>query len=417
MRAAAAVLGLLTTVVCAGCGFQSTQAPGDGRTPDDARVDASDASQDAPPDASPPDARPDGPPPDSCVTFSRQLNTCGLALTTDLTIAQAASYNTDTRELRIGGDLTPIAHVVVAVNGENVDAILVRDLTIRSGVTLRAVGVLSSGAPPLAIIAGGTVTLEDSAAIDVSDGGAGAIAACSTPPALGDNSVFGAGGGGGGAYGAAGGDGGSGNMGGTPAAGGHGGKSVAMSTGLQGGCPGARGGVGTGLQFGVAGRGGGAMLLVAAGTINLGMNAVLQAGGGGGGGGTHGSNPDTGDGGGGGGGSGGLIRLEAPRVLGMTARIVANGGGGGEGSSVTEAGANGAPGTTTTAVAPGGSGGADDGADGAQGGAGNTPAGANVVVARPGGGGGGGGSVGYIHILSPDARLGANVSPTAVVVP
>ncbi|HEY0988206.1 MAG TPA: hypothetical protein VGD80_14175, partial [Kofleriaceae bacterium] len=276
MRAAAAVLGLLPALLwgwlCAGCGFRSNQSPDDAAPPVDT---AADSSLDAPPDAAidgaidgaidaPPDAGSD-----ACVSFSRQLNTCGLPLTSDLTITQTASYNTDTRELRIGGELTAFTHMFVVINGVSVDAILVHDLTIRSGVTLRAAGNLSSGAPPLAIIAGGAVALEADAAIDVSDGGAGAIVACSTPPALGANSVFGGGGGGGGAYGAAGGDGGSGNLGGTPAAGGIGGKSVTMSTGLEGGCPGARGGVGSGVHFGLAGRGGGAMLLVAAGGITL----------------------------------------------------------------------------------------------------------------------------------------------------
>ena len=124
MRAAAAVLGLLPAsvwaLVCASCGFQSNQAPGDGAPPVDAAGDASvDAPPDGPLDGARPDApRPDGPPSsDACVTFSRQLNTCGLPLTNDLTIAEAASYNTDTRELRIGGQLTPVTGMEVVING------------------------------------------------------------------------------------------------------------------------------------------------------------------------------------------------------------------------------------------------------------------------------------------------------------
>jgi hypothetical protein len=401
MRAAAAVLGLITALVCAGCGFKSTQTA-DAPPSDDAAVDASDDAPDASPDA--------------CASFSRQFNTCGLPLMMDLSIAQAATYNTDTRELKVGGLLTGTVSASIILNGQTVDAILVRDLTIASGVNLRAAGDQPAGAPPLVIIAGGSVTLEDSASIDISDGGAGAVDVCGTPPMVGQNNSAGSGGGGGGAYGGAGGDGGDGNLG-VEAPGGDGGKSVAMSTGLRGGCSGARGGVGSDANSGAPGRGGGAMLIVAARGITLGSNVVLQAGGGGGGGGTHTTAPTTGDGGGGGGGSGGLIRLEAPTILAMNARLVANGGGGGEGSSATEAGNSGFPGPTGTGPAAGGSNGATEGGDGGQGGALASAAGSHAVMVLGGGGGGGGGSVGYIHILSADARLGANVSPAPLIVP
>jgi hypothetical protein len=403
MRAAADVLGLLTALVCAGCGFKSTQTL-DGPPPDDAAVDASGE-----------DAQFDGGL-DACVTFSRQLNTCGLSATSDLSITQAATYNTSTRELRVGGLMTGTSSAQVTVNGQTVVALLVRNLTITSGVRLRAEGNMAAGAPPLAIIASGNVTLEDGASIDVSDGGAGAVDVCSTQPTVGTNNSAGSGGGGGGAYGGGGGAGGAGNLG-VEAAGGTGGGSVAMSTGLRGGCSGASGGVGSGNNFGASGRGGGAMLIIAASGITLGSNAVLQAGGGGGGGGTRTTNPDTGDGGGGGGGSGGLIRLEAPNILAMNARIVANGGGGGEGSSSTEAGNSGAPGLAGIGPAAGGVNGAIDGADGGQGGALASPAGSSPIGALGGGGGGGGGGVGYIHILSPAAQLGVNVSPAAVIEP
>ena len=135
---------------------------------------------------------------DACTRFSRQLDTCGLPLMTDLSIAQAATYNTSTRELRVGGLLTATVSASVNVNGRTVDALLVRDLTIASGVTLRAAGDQPAGAPPFVIIAGGTVTLDDGAAIDVSDGGAGAIAnaacrcaaAAATPTTLSTTSAW-----------------------------------------------------------------------------------------------------------------------------------------------------------------------------------------------------------------------------------
>ena len=378
MRAAAAVLGLLTALVCSGCGFKGTLAVDAGPPPDDAPIDASD------------DASDDGPP-DACATISRQLNTCGLPLGTDLSIAQAATYNTDTKELKVGGLLTGTMSAMVIVNGQTVDAILVRDLTIASGVTLRAAGDQPTDSPPLVIIAGGTVTLEDGASIDVSAGGAGVEMTCATPPANGQNSTTdgGGGGGGGGSYGGGGGDGGNGNLGGTVMLGGRGGGSVNMTSLVQGGCPGARGGVGTGGHFGAPGRGGGAMLIIAGGDITLGSDAVLQAGGGGGGGAGRSETPNTGEG----------------------------GGGGGEGSSLTQAGNNGTPGSTSLVPAPGGGGGATDGTDGGAGGASATTGGVTVTAVQTGGGGGGGGGVGYIHVLSPDARLGVNVSPVPRIEP
>ncbi|MGH9885678.1 MAG: hypothetical protein ACREBE_09130, partial [bacterium] len=333
MRAAAA-LGLLLGIVYAGCGFSSTQTtPIDGATPD------------APDDAAVLDA-PDAPRSDGCVTFSAQVDTCTLAFGGDLSVTQGATYNTDTHELLVGGAPVSITRVTLSVNGGSMDAILVHDIALATGVVLRATGSQSSGALPLAIVASGTVTLGDGATIDVGSGGAGAIAGCSNPPLAGETSASGAGGGGGGSYGGAGGDGGGGNAGGTPTMGGSGGKSVGMPAELRGGCPGARGGFGGMTAVGAAGLGGGAMYIVAASGITLGMDAVLQAGGGGGGGGTRNSSPPFGNAGGGGGGSGGMIRLEAPHVLAANARIVANGGGGGEGSDLIIAGRPGSPGLT-----------------------------------------------------------------------
>lgn len=403
MRTAAAVLGLLPGIVCVGCGFKSTAtAPIDGELPD------------APEDAAVLDA-PDAFRSDGCVTFSAQIDTCTLAFGGDLSVTQGATYNTDTHELLVGGAPVSITRATLSANGGSMDAILVHDITLGTGVTLRATGTQSTGALPLAIVASGTVTLGERAMIDVGSGGAGAIAGCSNPPRAGQNSASGAGGGGGGSYGGAGGDGGGGNGGGTQTMGGFGGKSVGMPAGLEGGCPGASGGIGGGTAVGAPGLGGGAMYIVAASGITLGMDAVLQAGGGGGGGGTRNSSPPFGNAGGGGGGSGGMIRLEAPQILAPKARIVANGGGGGEGSDLVIAGRPGSPGLTTTAPAPGGRMGSIGGADGASGGCAASPAGLSVMDVQSAGGGGGGGGVGYIHIVSPDAQLGMNVSPVPVV--
>jgi hypothetical protein len=408
MRAAAAVLGLSLVIVCAGCGFSSTLKP------------ANDADPPGETDADLPDGTPgDG----ACASFSQRLDTCALALSGDIVVLGTGTYNTDLHELRVGGQPVAITrttfHTIPSPGdaGNDVEAILAHDVTIRAGAILRAFGNQSAGAPPFAIIASGTVTLEDGAAIDVSDGGAGALPVCSTAPDPGVASDRGAGGGGGGSYGAAGGRGGNGDAGPMQVPGGKGGDSVAMPSGLRGGCPGAPGGDGTGNTVGAEGRGGGAIFIAAGVEIKLGTNAVLYAGGGGGGGGGHGTGPDTGNAGGGGGGSGGMIALESPRVTAANARMAANGGGGGEGSSLLQAGNNGATGTTTTAAAPGGTGGAQDGADGGQGGDRASAAGQSVATVLAGGGGGGGGGVGYIHIVSLIRQLSGNISPAPVVSP
>jgi hypothetical protein len=360
------------------------------------------------------DASLPGPSPDGCTTFSRQLDTCTLSLTMDLDVSGAAIYNTDTHELRIADQIVPVARATIAAAGDAIDAILAHDVTLRNGAVLRAVGNQPSGAPPFAIIASGNVTIENAASIDVSDGGAGALAICPTPAGAGGDSSNGAGGGGGGGYGAAGGDGGTGNVSAPPVHGGSGAPSVALF-GLHGGCPGARGGTDLGGSVGAGGRGGGTILVVAAGTITLAPDAVLTAGGGGGQGGPQDAGGE--EAGGGGGGSGGLIVLEAPHVLAAFASIAANGGGGGEGSSHTMAGNPGAPGSTTTSRAPGGRNGSADGANGGQGGSREVPPGESVTIAQPGGGGGGGGGVGYVRILSPDAQLSTNVSPEPILDP
>src|SRR5262245_24731896 len=268
MRSAVEVFGLLA-LVCSGCGFKSQQVPGDGVPPIDApAVDAplADAALDAPVDAIMPDGPPDGPPP--CQSFSQQLDTCSLMLTGDLTLSAASTYSTDSHILVVNGTPVSVTHQVVATHGDLVDAILLHDLRLETGITLRA-----TGARPLAIIASGVVALADDAAIDVSDGGAGVLANCSSPPGSGGNNSTGAGGGGGGAYGSAGGDGGPGHSAGPQAPGGTGANSIGLQPGPHGGCPGARGGVGASGAMGTPGKGGGAIYIVAAGGITLGVSA------------------------------------------------------------------------------------------------------------------------------------------------
>jgi hypothetical protein len=371
----------LVAAMAAGCGFHRSAA-------------ASDAGAD---DIGP-----------GCTSFASLLDTCQLAFSRDLTIAGAASYNSISQTLLIAGATAAIDVKTVMIGGDPVDVISVRSLELSPSATLRAVGPHA-----LAIVASDHLTVSVDSQIDVSDGGAGAQAACTGGAMAGENSSNGAGGGGGGGFGADGGTGGNGDLdGGAPfKAGGPRGHAVGeLPAGVHGGCPGASGGNGD-AAGGAGGGGGGALYLVAGHLIQLDSSAPINAGGGGGHGGDH--NANGGDAGGGGGGSGGMIILEAPQILAMSATIAANGGGGGEGSeSAGNAGAPGNPGTLRITRADGGGGNSQNGADGGLGGSVDGPAGDPPAQVLNGGGGGGGGGVGIIRVLSPDAHIGT-LSPAA----
>jgi hypothetical protein len=368
MRSGALVLGLL-----AACGFHARGTPG----APDGLGGGDDTSG-------------------SGCTFSSQVDTCRLTLDTDLTLSDRVTYNTMTHELQVNGAAMAVAQMTLIAKAGDIDAILARNVHLTSGT-----GLIATGPLPFAIIASGSITLDDGASIDVSDGGAGALLVGSNAPAPGGDSDTGAGGGGGGAYGDAGGHGGAS----ATSTGGAGGSSIAAPEGLLGGCPGARGGNGlAGGPGGPGGLGGGALYLVAADHIALGVGATLSAVGGGG----HGGSSLNS--GGGGGGSGGMIFLEAPHVMGPNAFVTANGGGGGEGADTIMVGHNGNKGTATTSPADGGSGGAVSGTDGGRGGSQDQAAGQDVASLAVAAGGGGGGSVGYVRIKSPDVQLGS-ISP------
>jgi hypothetical protein len=381
MRSGVIVLGLATTFgALAGCGFSSRGA-------------GAGASSDA-----------EAPGPDACATFATQVDTCQLTFDGDLMLSGTVAYDTTMHELRVNGTVMSVAHTTLTARAGDVDAIFAHNVRLTTGTTLRATGTL-----PFAIVAGGSVTLDDGATIDVGKGGAGALPVCSTPPKAGGNNTGGAGGGGGGGYAADGGDGSDGNLDGSRSQGGMRGRSIAMPAGPLGGCPGAPGGTGDS-PGGLGGLGGGALYIAAADRIELlGNGATLTAGGGGGhGGGIAGG----GDAGGGGGGTGGMIFLEAGHVLGQHGRIAANGGGGGEGSNDQAAGHDGDNGSTTTSRAAGGAGNVVDGTDGGLGGSLGSTAGETVTMRLTGGGGGGGGGVGYIHVVSSDFNV-ETVSPAA----
>ncbi len=371
MRPAVVVLGLfvlLTSWQSSGCGFTGAAAPVDGSP-----------SGDGPGDGTPPGT-------DGCTSFIAQLNTCELTFGGDLELSGPITADTTGNVLNLPTGSVPLR--VLTTHEDPVSAIVVHNVRLTAGASLRATGTRG-----FAIIASGTVTLDPNASIDVSDGGAGALAVCPSPPSVGDNSDLGAGGGGGGGYGTAGGKGGAGNTGATD--GGHESSSIGVRPGPQGGCPGANGGNGV-AGGGAKGLGGGALYIGAAGGIMLGVNAALLAGGGGGHGGLH---DGQGNAGGGGGGSGGLIWLEAPSIVGPSAKIVANGGSGGGGSDATLPGMNGNPGMASVMPAIGGPG-APLGGAGANGASRMQRDGGDAASTATAGGGGGGGGVGYIKLLA-----------------
>jgi hypothetical protein len=361
----------------------------------------------------------------ACVPGGSSPNTCPIGNDVDLTLSgRMITYDTVMHELEVDGATMPVTHMIVTTQAGNVDAIVAHNVRLTAGAQLRATGMR-----PFVVVARGSITLEDGALIDVSNGGAGALPACSTPPMPGADGTGGGAGGGGAGYGAGGGKGGNGNgnNNGQPSAqtrGGTEGFSIAMPAMPMGGCPGAPGGKGAAVgdmngPGGAGGAGGGAIYLVAADRIELGNMATLTAGGGGGhGGGQRGSSYKSG---GGGGGSGGMVLLESPHVIGLQAQIAANGGGGGEGADLDRnppytphAGRDGKNGSPSTSRALGGTGGASGGADGGRGGSLESPVGDAVTAVLDSGGGGGGGGVGFIHVVSSDFQVGT-VSPAAIM--
>ncbi|HLL23684.1 MAG TPA: hypothetical protein VK427_16210, partial [Kofleriaceae bacterium] len=246
------------------------------------------------------------PPPDACVTYSAQLDTCKLPMGPALELSGMLEMNTTTGALidKVTGVTITITTMSVGTLEAPVQAILAERVTFAPNTTLRAIGPRG-----LAIVSSHSITLGANALIDVSNNGAGARLSVCDPrgPTKGENDAGGAGGGGGAGFGGAGGKGGDGNgddVVGNRSAGGDPGIAVEAPLGPRGGCPGAPGGDGD-EPGGPGGRGGGAVWLAAGHTIALAAGAGINAGGGGGSGGTRVTS--QGDAGGGGGGSGGVI--------------------------------------------------------------------------------------------------------------
>ncbi|MGE0873015.1 MAG: hypothetical protein AB7P03_30970 [Kofleriaceae bacterium] len=338
---------------------------------------------------------------DACVSFATAIDTCGLAVTAEVTFGGSLRYNTDSFVLSDleGNNSSMPAHQVISGADAEIDVWVLPAFTLPSGSTLRV-----EGSRPFAIIAFGDVTIGGT--IDAAAGAGGRLAdACAASGgANGAPDSGGAPGGGGGGFGGAGGQGGAANLDGLQLDGGAGGQVALHPRSPLGGCPGGAGG--DGLESGgKPGRAGGAVYIASMTSISIVAGAVINVGGGGGGGGSP-----VGDAGGGGGGSGGMIMIEGP-VVGIGGVLAANGGGAGGGStSGSDPGGTGTTGLPSELPATGGIGASGATAGGA-GGAGGIAAGATPTMLLNGGGGGGGGGVGYITVLRAAPLVTGTISP------
>ncbi len=339
-----------------------------------------------------------------------------------VSIAGAATYDTDTFVLDSGGTTTPPHAVINQTGGPAVTVLNLTSLTIGSADTL-----VVKGSRPLIIVVHGDVTIAgtlDAAShrgpsIITHGAGAGDATSCGTGiGGLGGNGIGGVSAGGGGGGGAFGGSGGPGSDG---AGSGHGiggmpgtADTVPTLVPLRAGCHGGMGGTGE-LGFrGDNGRGGGAVEITASGTITV--TGTILAGG------TGGASSGGDNGGGGGGGSGGAILLDgAGTMVTSTAKLCANGGGGGAGG--TSGGAIiAAAADATCSELVGAAGGIAAGGSGGNGGPGGYIAAPDGQAANGpccgDGGGGGGGGVGRIRVHGRDSLSvvdeAATISPASV---
>lgn len=279
-------------------------------------------------------------------------------------------------------------------------------------------GVQLIGRRPVALVATESLTVGESAVLDVAShrssfAGAHAMVPNCTP----NVGMNGNNGGGGGAGGGFHGDGGRGGDAPGPATGAPGGPAVAVGV-IRAGCSGSKGGGGNAAGGGAGGFGGGALYLIAGQQIDV--SGTINASGASGAGGAK-SNVGGGAGGGGGG-SGGMIGLDAPVVLLRPGtRLVANGGAGGGGGgnmgANNSAGTNGGEAAVLVGnppyLAQGGAGGTPGGAGGGDGGAiGPALPGGGTRGSPMGGAGGGGGAPGFILVYATTVeQSGARISP------
>lgn len=314
----------------------------------------------------------------------------------------AAVIDTDTGQVRVGGNLVGVQTAVVASAPVDILVIIAR--------MFEAGDVTAHGRRALAIVADGDVVLRGTLSVSAIDGVPGAGASVANDPActarpstLGTTGTGGAGGGGHGTSGGRGGNGGD-SIGGV--AGSINGNAEQVP--LRGGCPGGYAyGVASGdPSGGHAGPGGGALQISTRGSIALSSGGGIAAAGGGARGPTvcapicpvcmtpAGSAPACDPGSGGGAGGGVLLEASA-LVVPVGAALTANGGAG----HCSSLGAS-ADGTTSESSAMGSvcspANGIGSGGDGAAG----TVGGFEGSAAVPYGGGGGGGA-GRIRINLP----------------
>lgn len=344
-------------------------------------------------------------PPDACMTFSHQFDTCAQTYDQEVELpGRSFIFNTDTGTLVIGTTVQPTlpSKVVMATSGM-MRVVTARSFQLDVGAILRVEGSL-----PFAIASPGKLNI--AGVIDASSGGAGVRATCVISDGeAGGNQGGGAGGGGGAGASALGGKGGDGNNDGPHGTGGPAGMTFPKPSGPLGGCPGGKGGDGED-PGGPGGPGGGTVYLVSRDQVSI--VGGINVGGGGGRGGTSAGGGDS-DGGGGGGGSGGTIVLEGPVLV--TGKLASNGGAGGQGSGEGAVGGDGAAGTLDAMQAACMHSNSSSGTDGAKGGALGHLDGETQTKINAGAGGGGGGGVGYILIDGVAPQITGVVSPAAVI--
>lgn len=241
---------------------------------------------------------------------------------------------------------TPRISVQTQADGSSVAVLVMRDLTVAKGSSLRLVGTR-----PVVLAVLGDASIEGTidASADRDLPGAGGDVSCGSSTGVDGtgNLFFGAGGGGGGGFGTSGGAGGLGD----DARAGPGGATRGSDNlvPLVGGCRGGRGGGCNGIA-----AGGGALQLSASGRVSV--HGVIRANG------AAGVNGCGFEGGGSGGGSGGAISIEARAIEAAPLALEADGGNGGD--------ADGRGGTGSTAPTLAGGAGENDSANGGGGGGG-----------------------------------------------
>lgn len=327
-----------------------------------------------------PDAPADALLPDAQVCFGTLTRICRASAPTG-TVIIAGSINTNT---------DPRCETFSQSGGP--------DVCVIAGGTLSIENTFAHGTRPLVLLAAGALTVNGRLDVSSTRTGPSLGAAASTNPCQsaqnGATGVDG-GGGAGGSFGTLGGAGGDGGAAGAGSSGGTANPVAGTLTAIRAGCAGGDGG-GPAASGGTGGAPGGAVALYAGSQIAIiAAGSVFASGAG-----ARAGLPTSGAGGGGG--SGGLIVLDAPSIQ-VLGTVAANAGAGGGGAD-DQAAADGGDGSTVQHTTPATGGAAQTvtkGGTGGNGFAGTTApqaGGSPPAVAGSGGGGGGGGGAGIIWV-------------------